>query len=463
MSGKTSQRLFRFRLERMIEQLRDDIASGRLLPGDYLPSETDLAGQFGMSNKSVRQGLDLLVEEELIRKIPRVGNQVTESAATRAEATITLGIRGDLERDMALSGLLDDFRMQYPDIRVNTITVPRSLHAFMKEFMEAGLVDLFIADHAFFQEMAEYRLLHTLEPLSVAPGTYRFLQESFASEDVLYGQPLFFSPLVLCYNKAHFRESGLPEPDSGWTWDVCLDYARKLTRKGERHGFVFYELSSDRWPVFLLQSGSAFERDRSGVCDIAGTPLLDSVRLYRRIIQDPDSFLQVLSESDDDTGQLFEKGKVSMILAGYSSMNAWKYSDLDYAISPLPYMREPRTLTIAYGACIRKSSANKREARLLVEFLGSEAAQMRIRRETLSLPSLKPAAEGVVREDLNRPSQFDLFRDILPSLRLHRDLNLTTAGRGILWGWLKLYGSQLIDEETLCRLVRERMGEHVRE
>lgn len=463
MSGKTSQRLFRVRLDRMIEQLREDIVNGTLAPGDFLPSESDLAQQFGMSNKSIRQGLDVLVGEELIRKIPRVGNQVTEAPAREAEATITLGINSSLERDIGLSGILDGFRRQYPGIRVNTITIPGNSRNFIKEYTESGLVDVFMINHQFFQNMVESRLLHTMEPLTAVPGTYRFLEESFTAEGVLYGQPLFFSPLVLCYNKEHFHEEGLSEPDSSWTWDDCLDNARRLTRSGDRYGFVFYELSVNRWPAFLLQSGMAFERNRNGVCDIAGTPMLDCIRLCKRIIQDRELFPKVLSESSDDIGRLFENGKVSMILSSYMSMNELKRSELAYDISPLPYMHEPRTLTVAIGACIRKSSANKREARLLIDFLGSEAGQTMIRRETLSLPALKSAAEAIVQDDgLNRPSRFDLFRDILPTMRFHRDLNLTTTGFGILWGLLKQYWSQLIDDDTLCRMIREQLSEHVR-
>ncbi|MDF2724072.1 MAG: regulatory protein GntR [Paenibacillus sp.] len=433
-----------------------------MAPGDFLPSESDLATQFGMSNKSVRQGLDILVGEGLIRKIPRVGNQVTE-APSEAEDTITLGINHSLERDIALSSLLARFRSLHPGIRVNTITIAGNSRNFIKEYSESGLLDVCMINHQFFQNLVESRLLPTLEPLDVIPGTYRFLEESFTVDGVLYGQPLFFSPLVLCYNKQHFREEGLSEPDSSWTWHDCLDNARKLTKRGDRYGFLFYELSQNRWPAFLLQSGMAFERNRDGVCDIAGTPMLASIRLFKQIVQDRGLFPKLLSESSDDIAQLFENGKVSMILTSYMSMNELKHSDLVYDISPLPYMHEPRTLTVAIGACIRKSSANKRGARLLIDFLGSEAGQMMIRRETLTLPSLKTAAEAPLEDGLNRPSRFDLFRDILPLMRFQRDLNLTTTGFGMLWSILKQYGSDLIDDETLCWLIREQLSEHVRE
>lgn len=460
MSGKTSQRLFRVRLERMIQQLRHDIVSGKLAPGDYLASESDLAGQFGMSNKSVRQGLDILVEEGLIRKIPRVGNQVTE--ASKQATTVTLGINSSLERDIALSKLLERFQRKYPSIQVQTITIPGNSRTFVKEYVDNGLLDVFLINRQYFQNMEEDGLLNTLEPLAGAPGTYRFLEESFTVDGLLYAQPIQFSPVVLCYNTDHFREAGLSEPDSSWSWEDCSDNARRLTERRGHYGFVFYEMSYNRWPVFLLQSGMRFERNADGQCDIAGTPLFDSIRLYERIIHDPDVFPKILSESNDDVMHLFMAGKVSMILTSYTSLNELKHSDVAYDISTLPYLYEPRTLTISIGACIRKSSEKKEAARVLVDFLSSEEGQRLIRGETLSIPALKSAAEMPVKDGLNRPPRFDLFRDILPTMRGHQDLNLTSTGFVVLWKMLKQYWSRVIDGETLLREIRENLGAHVR-
>ncbi len=46
--------------------LRDEIVSGRWVPGDMIPSETELIEQFDVSRITVRQALELLVKEGLI-------------------------------------------------------------------------------------------------------------------------------------------------------------------------------------------------------------------------------------------------------------------------------------------------------------------------------------------------------------------------------------------------------------
>lgn len=60
MKNKHSRKTFRLRQEDMLQQLRDEIISGKLAAGDYLPSEKMLSERFGLSNKTVRSVLDVL-------------------------------------------------------------------------------------------------------------------------------------------------------------------------------------------------------------------------------------------------------------------------------------------------------------------------------------------------------------------------------------------------------------------
>ncbi len=50
--------------------LREQITSGRFTPGDRIPTEAELAGEYGVSRITVRQALAALEEEGLIRAPP---------------------------------------------------------------------------------------------------------------------------------------------------------------------------------------------------------------------------------------------------------------------------------------------------------------------------------------------------------------------------------------------------------
>jgi len=69
-------------------QIREAILEGHFGQGDKLPSETELAQQFGVSRPTVREALGALVSGGLIRKIPGVAggsfvNTVTPDSLSR--------------------------------------------------------------------------------------------------------------------------------------------------------------------------------------------------------------------------------------------------------------------------------------------------------------------------------------------------------------------------------------------
>lgn len=61
-------------------QIRNLIETGNVRLGGRLPSETELASQFGVSRMTVRQALDELASEQLVTRKRGVGTFVTDSA-----------------------------------------------------------------------------------------------------------------------------------------------------------------------------------------------------------------------------------------------------------------------------------------------------------------------------------------------------------------------------------------------
>ncbi|GAA3409291.1 extracellular solute-binding protein [Paenibacillus hodogayensis] len=450
----TTRKSFGDRLRWMIDSLRGDIRNGTYKPGDYLPSEKTLVEQFHLSNKSVRKGLDALVGEGLIVKIDRVGSRVSEDAPG-SRVSIALGCTGSIERDIALSALLDDFHLLHPAIRVRTVLV-RSMSDHMstaQEYIENGMIDAFTLNNLDFQSGIENGRTHMLDPLSPDPHAYPFAQQAFMHDGTLLARPLIFSPIVLAYNRDHFLEADAPEPDGSWTWDDAVRVAAALTEPGKRHGLYFYLLSDNRWPALLLQSGMRFDEDGAGVTDPSGSRMLDCIRLCKRLVHDRSIFPSYLSENSDDVNELFMQGKVSMILTNYMTINEFKHTGLTYDISPLPYSHEPRSLMNVIGIGVSKASKQRDAASKLADYMASPRAQRLIREKTLSLPAVKQVAESPVEPDdaINRPSRYYLFREIMSSYRLHKELGLSTGAFVALRQLLKKYWSNLIEEEELCR------------
>lgn len=451
MNNKSGRQSFRERLDHMVDKLRTDILSGIIQPGAFLPAESLLAKQFGLSNKSVRRGLDVLVQENLIIKIDRVGSMVMESVQERIR--IHFGCSASLSKDFLLDALIAEFHRLHPGIHI----LPLALNDFdhvnsALEMINNGILDALSLNSTQFQEMAENGTVDLLEALEPDPALYPIASEAFYHQELLYAYPISFSPVVLCYNKAHFREADLPEPDSYWTWDDLVQAARQLSEKRGRHAVYFVPASENRYSVFLLQSG--IHTVSSGQEGQTLSPeTANSLSIYSRLVNNHQIFPKYLAGNhEDETLSLFVQEQVSMILTTYFNLNEFKELNLEYDLAPLPTLKpkDPqKTLLVTIGAAVVGNSRQKEAARQFVGFLSSPEAQRIIRERTVSIPARKRIAEMAVEDQLNRPSRYLMYRELFPTFSYLKDLGLPIAVLKSFRKLLNAYWSRMIDEATL--------------
>lgn len=438
MSSKPKRSTFRGRYEEMLITLRNEIITNIWEEGSFLPSETDIAERFQLSKNSVRKGLEMLKSENFIEKIPRVGNRVLRSPSG---ITIKFGYYPSLIKEARLNDLIDEFHRQHPLIRVNLIPMPYNhTSPTMKDYMESDNIDVMSINNQNFELFANAdRPPDMLEPQAVQDGVYPLLMEPFMHEGQLYVQPFMFSPVILCYNKKHFIENNVPEPDSSWTWDVVKKAAYQLASGDERYGFFFHRLSDNRWPIFLLQNNIAFKRkhEHDNSLDLESSSYEQSLQTLFELSEQV--FPPFLSESDQDVDMLFRQQKVSMILTSYFFLNMIGDVDFSYDISPLPYQGSPKTLIIVIGLAINSNSKHKQAAQTFVDFMLSYETQLELRQNTLSLPSLKSAAEWNGQANIKQPERYFIFREIFPTFSYHTGLNVTFTELEQIRQHMKMY------------------------
>lgn len=456
MKNRPTSEQFREQLASMVDWLRSEIRRGTYPEGSRLPSEKELAAKYDLSNNSIRKGLEMLVEDGLIEKIPRVGNRVKAGQAGRAPVTLTLGCNMATMRNLELGVLLDDIHRRYPWITVQTM-----FHSGMPSDEQGNdqPFDLIMLDNFQFQRIVEDGNADRLKALTVSDGFYPTLVKLFDFNDSSRLQPVIFSPIVLCYNKTHFRECGLEEPDGAWTWHDLLRYAERLSNGKGRYGFGIHVQDMNRWPIFLLQSDERFEWEGDRLKDVRGTGLLHSLQVCKSIIHNRQASPLFLSENNNDTLQLFMEGKLSMVLNSYMGLNVWKHADLDYDISPIPFIREPRTLTICLGIGVSANTKHAEDAMLLVDYFGSARARSLIANHTLSIPALRPLPALAADSVIKRPERYALYREILFSGRTHGDLNIPVRAFPRLFQPLKSYWADMIDEDELCDRIGRALTE----
>ncbi|MEN3283857.1 MAG: hypothetical protein V7607_4997 [Solirubrobacteraceae bacterium] len=101
-------RRIRKAFEQVADQLREIITAGALLPGERLPTEAELASQFGVSRATVREALRLLSAQNLVRTAKGVGGGSYVNAPTAAHVSDLLGSNlGLMSGELGVDALIE--------------------------------------------------------------------------------------------------------------------------------------------------------------------------------------------------------------------------------------------------------------------------------------------------------------------------------------------------------------------
>jgi GntR family transcriptional regulator len=104
------------------KSLRDDIVNKTLVPGQKIPSEDELAAQFGVSRMTVRQGISDLIDEGLLYRRHGVGTFVAQPHLERDHTRLSSFIESAKDE-----GLDVNVRVLIADILPAKLKVARSL------------------------------------------------------------------------------------------------------------------------------------------------------------------------------------------------------------------------------------------------------------------------------------------------------------------------------------------------
>jgi multiple sugar transport system substrate-binding protein len=444
MRNRPTKVQFQQKIEQIKELLQHAMMDGTYKAGQFLPAEKQLERMFGVSNYALRGALDQLDQEGWIEKIASIGNKV---AAQRPPVQLKLACNVVMERNLQLSGLLEDFHRLYPWITIHTSELggqynPNRVHH-----------DLVMLDNVQFQYVIETYGTNVFAPLDVNTRMYRKIEQMFYCDNIQHMRSIVVSPLVLCYNKAHFRELGLAEPDGSWTWDDLIHHAEMLSDGKGRYGFTFLIQSMYRWPLFLLQSGERFEWEKGQVQSIMDSKLLQSITTSKNILHNRKAVPLYLSESNSDIDRMFIEGKLSMTLNTYMGLNSWNDSNIEYDIAPVPYIHQMSTFVLGLGIGVTRASSHLEEAKLFIDYCASERAQQHIWNQTLSAPALATLQRTLNDKTLYTPSRYMLYRETLGTFRSLTELNIPISSFQTLTNLMKQYWAEMLDEQQLCERI----------
>ncbi|MEF3310592.1 extracellular solute-binding protein [Paenibacillus sp. GYB004] len=473
MSSKPSRSTFRDRLKDMVDSLRQQIESGQLEPDAYLPAIPQLSKQYQLSVNSVQKGLEQLVQDGLVERIPRVGIRVRAFPGGQQPVTLSVGYYPSMATDMDLPALIGQFEANHPHIQVRLI--PLQFYDYLEVatyYLENNIVDVIAMNYINFGQLAEKLapIGSYLLPLRPAEGIYDYLTPPFTYEGELYVQPVIFSPVVMAYNKRHFAELDWTAPPREWTWSRFMELLHQLEQSDSgKLGFYFYPVTDNRWPVFMLQSGLTFGELDPRHREEQTARLMDSIQSCYDLVHRQRLFSLLLSEHDIHVERLFAEQKISVIMTTYFNLNKLRGTSVEFDLAPLPYVNAPKTLLLSIGFAINRHTPNPEAAELFIRHLTSEATQRYMRTRTYSIPALRQAAEQQDDEQqgdeqqenkaggagIYRPDNYRLFKELEPSYSLLTDLHMSQEQKSRLQSILASYLMGIETRESTEKRVGE--------
>jgi GntR family transcriptional repressor for pyruvate dehydrogenase complex len=102
--------------QQIVEQVERSILDGQLKPGDQLPPERDLAGQFGVSRTAIREAMKVLREKGLVESQHGRGTFVTDSTSQVIRHSVDRMMTMKMNQPEAAAYLIEVRELLEPEI-----------------------------------------------------------------------------------------------------------------------------------------------------------------------------------------------------------------------------------------------------------------------------------------------------------------------------------------------------------
>lgn len=251
--------------------------------------------------------------------------------ALNASKEVTINYWGLWENNATLQGILTDFQMKHPRIKVQyTKQSPRQYRERLQAAIARGEGPDIFRFHNTWVPMLRNELAPApqtvMTPTEFSSTYYPVASSDLVGGSSVYGIPVMIDGLGLYYNEDLFATAGVTPPT---TWPELLDIVPKLTVKSDTQiqksaialgttGNV--ENFSDIVALMFMQNGAKLLKP-------TGKEAEDTLTFYRKFANPADP-MYTWNETMDNSIYAFASGKVAMVIAP-----SWRAFDIKQ-ISP---------------------------------------------------------------------------------------------------------------------------------
>ncbi|MFC5650175.1 ABC transporter substrate-binding protein [Paenibacillus solisilvae] len=212
----------------------------------------------------------------------------------------------------------------------------------------------------------------------------------------LYGIPGLMNSYGVFYNKKMFKDAGLAEPKTGWTYAEMMEDAQKLSKKGERFGLYLQQMNDP----FGLSNYAASAGDTPFADSITDAKKItispkmeEAVNLYRTGVAS--GSIAPFSQNTDNYANLFKEGKVPLLQAGqwYADDFIRNAKDLEWGYAPSPIVDKPVATYDAIGFASPSKIKNPEAVYKLIKFVATEMYEQVLPEFPVAPPTYQPSAK----------------------------------------------------------------------
>lgn len=401
-------------------EIKDAIETGivlnRMEDGDKIESIPQLCRKFGASDQTVQRALKELKDEGILFSRPGKGVFIKNRAGIRLQSSLLKIAVMDIDTPRFIDDAAVRFEKENPGIKV-------SWKSFDPGLCAADLIMDYAPDLVIFEESNVYSFMRE--------DIWEYADDCFSPEDsypqLLSGclhnkrplaVPVFFSPLVVAYNKKIVRDANVSMPEN-WDMKTFASIAEKLTKKSIENkvfGFILPH-TMHTFPSLITAFGGNISNLGSSLSHIKKA--LDfSMDLLSRDISP-----LLLDGASDNYRLCFVEGYGAMRFDTYLGLKIRKKISFEWDLMPLPETdANGSSCFTAVYAGILKGGGNKLAARKFAGGLFSHETQKLLKANHFLLPARKEVCEDeTIEVDEPCPANYYAFKREIPKMQPMHD------------------------------------------
>lgn len=309
---------------------------------------------------------------------------VTLSPDTKAELTLAYW---DKNQTPTIEANLASFKEKYPNI---TVTTNLSGYADYWKKLRTQAEGKNLPDVLWMNgpNIQLYAGNDMLEPLDAVTGLGikwedypKALVDLYTFDGKHYGIPKDFDTIGVFYNKKIFKDAGVEEPQSGWTWDDFHQKAKAISDWGKDKGIwgCATTINGDGQGTYyntILQAGGFIVKDgKSGFDDPKS---IEGLKCWADWVADG-SVAPPKIVADAKPNNMFAAGKSAMYWAGDwmapEFAEAFKGKEDEIDVIELPKKEKQATVIHGLSWAVSRHSANKDAAKALAAHMAGKESQ----------------------------------------------------------------------------------------